>query len=214
MAVDPSNRALPMIETMAYPTAAGNMRRDRDCLQVGQPCVRLIQWPQASVTYPDTRPVTADWRGLDHSDRPTGGGILLHSPGSLVMAMVIPLSGKASFKAYLGMVQDWVMGVLASQGIPVERGGGDGGDIAYCTTYHTPYELRLNHEKVLALAVKKNRASCLIQGIIHTVSNEGFFDGWGSAMTKGLHESGVPSHTLNQAFYGDMPALLARVYTP
>ena len=213
MVVDPRHKGLVAIEGRVYPTAAGNMMRDRVCLQAGQPCVRFIEWPQASVTYPDARPLLGEWPGLDHSARPTGGGVLLHSPGSLVLSMVIPLVGKESFKRYLGLVQEWAMGVLAQVGVDVERGSASGVNMAYCTTYHNPYEIRFRDEKVMALAVKKDRSACLIQGIIHTVSNEGFFDGWGVAMTKGLGQSGIASSDLNRAFCAAMPPLLNQVYT-
>lgn len=201
-----------MADTTAYPTAKENMDADRSALSRGTPYVKLIVWPQPSVTYPHTRPPGPLPPGLDASSRPTGGGLLLHSPGSLVLTIVVPTHGVSlgrRCRPLLAWVQQWCGQVLASVGIATHAGTDQRGNVAYCGTYHNPYELIWQHEKVVALALKQERVATLIQGMIHIESNDPYFALYfpPDAMTKGLSLTGVAASTMTRAFVSHVDAL-------
>jgi len=200
----------------AFATAQQNMAADQDALLRGTPSVRLIVWPQPSITYPHTRPPRHLPMGLDASPRPTGGGVLLHSPGSLVLSLVVPTRGSPlghRCRPLLAWVQQWCGHVLESVGIVTHAGTDERVNVAYCGTYHNPYELLWQTEKSVALALKQERSATLIQGMIHVESNHPYFaDHFPSeAMTHGLSLTGVPAAAITGAFVHHVGTLIDAV---
>ncbi len=178
---------MTIITRIALPTAQENM--DHDAATAGQaspPTIRIYTWPAAGITYPERRPGPALTWNIDTGHRPTGGGILFHSPGSIVFSIVAPMDDVAlprPLKSKLATVGQWIREGLNSAGYPTSPDTECPQYLQnrlFCTSYHNPYELRFNGEKVAAMALRKSRSSILIQGIIHVVSNHPYFEHLGT----------------------------------
>jgi len=103
--------------------------------------------------------------------------------------------------------------VLDSVGIATHPGDQRPHNVTYCGTYHNPYELNWQGEKVVALALKHARHATLIQGIIHIESNHPYFAAWfpPEAMTQGLGCTGVDKALIREAFWRHLPEWVTSV---
>ncbi|NDC82604.1 lipoate--protein ligase family protein [bacterium] len=163
-----------------FNSAQDNMDYDRLLAQRAQRIARLYEWPRAGITYPEKRPGDSVGWDYDSADRPTGGGILFHSPGSIVFSIVTPsaLSNGVTIKSYLNQISTWITTALSASGYPTHLDSHypEVVDTSYCATYYNPFEIRFDGEKVAALALRKWKSCLLVQGIIHVVSNYPYFN--------------------------------------
>ncbi len=173
---------MTILSRIALPTAQANMDHDATIAsQVSSPTIRIYTWPTAGITYPQSRPGEVQTWAIDSGHRPTGGGILFHSPGSIVFSIVVPISDctlPRPIKSKLATVGSWLQESLNSAGFPTVPDTELPQHLQnrlFCASYHNPYELRSEGEKVAAMALRKSRSNVLIQGIIHVVSNHPYF---------------------------------------
>ncbi len=171
--------AIHFIQT-SFKTAQDNMAFDLKMAQTYSGLwIRLYRWQTPGITYPDGRANRADTWGIDHSARPSGGGVLFHTPNALVIGIAADLDDPnfpKPIKDKLKTVTRWIANGLQKMDIPVTSyctsdSTHSDQDTAYCNTYHNPYELQYESQKVTALAVRRWKNRFLIQGIIHTQSN-------------------------------------------
>jgi lipoate-protein ligase A len=192
--------------TTGFPTAHENMEFDRTLITSSNaPSIRLYEWQTAGITYPEGRPGDSELWDIDRGARPTGGGILFHSPGAIVFSVIFR-TNPDGLKARLGQVSQWLQLSLNNAGYDVQP---DTSPIdptqnrLFCKTYHNPYELCLNGEKVAAMALRRWKIGTLIQGIIHVTSNLPDFEQLGPEIRPFLSTglggtaSEIISHLLN-----------------
>jgi len=141
--------------------------------------VRVYEWNTPGITYSYKQTVPSSLTYIDHSQRITGGGIVFHSPGDIVFSIVSFLSdplfsGKLKDK-FAGLASHFkhVLGEMgfhafdSNQSLPF--------NFDYCQTYHNPYELSINNEKVVAFSLRKRKDRIIIQGIVHVSSGLKWF---------------------------------------
>lgn len=198
------------LDTAFFDTAAENMNYDSALFsrQVEGLCIRAYLWPKRGITYPRHREIPSDFLSLDHSVRPTGGGIVFHNPGDLLMTFCFPqpchLLGD-SLKAQLFFVQGLIRSAFASFGIVLSPGQ-DVSDrnIQFCLSYPSPFELYHENHKVMGIAVRRFQRKVMIQCVIHTQSHFDFFleytDRYSAFFSSGLsvsRQSHSPDFLLN-----------------
>jgi len=174
--------------TDVFETAKDNMDFDRGLVDSARDpqtldCVklRIYSWVKPGVTLSYRQILPKDLGHIDHATRPTGGGILFHSPHDLVFAFV----GNLSDPRFKGRLRDNMSfatvpiinalqanGITASQSIsatPVKE------NRDFCQTYENPYEIHVNGEKIAGITIRRFRTHFLIQGLIHVMSNFPWF---------------------------------------
>lgn len=135
-------------------------------------------------------PETIDW-----AIRPTGGGLVFHAPGDILVSCVIPASQFRSPGSLQNWIREWCVqlsGDLLACGIRVDNSldaprGSQTIDSRFCQTYPTPFEIVQNGSKVVAVAVRRGRHHVLVQSILHTTPAFPYFSevqNW--PMSKGL----------------------------
>ena len=79
------------IDNAQFKTAQENMDYDETLLELKERrgICRLYQWQnQPSITLPYNRTLPTELIDIDHAHRPTGGGIVFHSPGDLLFTII------------------------------------------------------------------------------------------------------------------------------
>jgi lipoate-protein ligase A len=171
------------LTTTGFESAADNMNFDRKLAAAPTvPIVRIYKWITPGITFPERRPGDSIHWNIDASDRPSGGGILFHSPGSIVFCIVAEMTDPAfpkPLKDKLKTVTHWLKSSLNKAGYSTQSyctaPQPDDQNMGFCNTYHNPYELHFEGHKVAAIALRKWKNRMVAQGIIHTVSNVPYF---------------------------------------
>ena len=174
--------------------------------------LRHYRWETPSITLPEKREIPAALRHYDVGIRPTGGGVLFHSPGDFLFSLIAP-NQDARFPKPLSQKMHGLSlamrNALASIGCDTHPDTDTGHPIerTYCNTYPNPFELRHNGDKVCAFALRRFRHCFLIQGLLHLRPNAPAFPALGDAYTpyfsKGLALSVTQEATLIHAFLAE-----------
>ncbi|MFC1770368.1 hypothetical protein ACFLZV_00635 [Candidatus Margulisiibacteriota bacterium] len=171
---------------------------------------RFYSWTQPSVTYCHKRGLPCDFTDIDHSSRLTGGGLVFHSPGDLVFSCTSRIEDDffpQKLKDKISVISRAVRNAFECFDIklaakPVNRLVDD---IGFCKTYHNPFELYDNNEKIVGLTLRKAKAAFLIQGIIHLQkSPEIFFrlpEKYHKYLSKGLTEDNLHIEALTEQIF-------------
>ncbi len=153
--------------TLSFPFARENMLYDEILLQRRERAFRFYKWGMRGITYPSGRPSDII---PNSSPRITGGGIVFHCPGDVVFGCVAPLDDPLfpkKLKDKMGFISDLIsknLDLSPSQSQHISQ------DLNFCTTYHNPYELYSNGQKICGISLRKKRDFFIIQGIIHLQS--------------------------------------------
>lgn len=137
--------------------------------------MRFYEWQHPGITITEKKHLPENLHHLDHFWRPTGGGIVFHSPGDCVFSMgllstLIPKN--MTSKELLSILSEWLGNVLESLHLKtVTRASETNRNLQFCNGYFNPYERYLKNIKCIALAMKKRKDMILIQGVIHITPN-------------------------------------------
>lgn len=158
-------------------TAAEQMAIDERLAAQAQRTVRLFRWRRPAVSLGRRQPVPS-WanesslaaHGIERVERPTGGGIALHG-SDLSFSVVAPMA-QVAIGALMDTAAARLTCGLRTCGIWVEwqreveprQSSGQAGRITYCLTEQSPYALMIGRRKVGGLALRRYRASWLVQG--------------------------------------------------
>ncbi len=192
--------------TNSEKTAQKNMDFDRSLLKkaIDSPTdthIRVYEWLTPGVTYPDRQILPPELAHIDHGHRPTGGGIVFHSPGDIVICIIIPkpkivsprlLHGIVSKVATLIQIAFQSCGLNVSQKTSDETENSASQNLAFCKTYFSPSELYFNGNKMCGLTLKRYKDHILIQGVIHLQDAKGWFKDISPEFTQYLHHAKLP----------------------
>ena len=155
-------------------TAAEQMAIDERLAAAAQPTFRLFRWSRPAVSL-GLKQAPPSWicasqlsaHGIDVVRRPTGGGAALHG-SDLSFSVVEPLSAGWRIGGLVETVAHRVSCGLRTLGMWVEwqREDESAGRIIYCLTEPSPYALMVGERKLGGMAIRRTRASWLIQGSI------------------------------------------------
>ena len=164
-----------MVSEISFPTAAENMAFDDSLLHASDRCFRLYDWQTPGLTYSYKQTLPEDLMAIDHAKRLTGGGIVFHSQGDLVFSCSAGLDDHLfpkSLRGKMGWFSDLFAAAFSDCGIALMPSAASGPqNLAFCNTYHNPFELYYENEKIVALTLRKQRYRFIIQGIIHLYDN-------------------------------------------
>ena len=122
---------------------------------------RCYPWKHPGITQSDKRPIPSSLLSVDHSYRKSGGGVVFHCPGDVVFSAGFYKSDPR-FPSVLKDAIQWVTTVIhralsECQIHMTQSPCKKTQDINFCATYHNPYEWCLNNEKIVGIALKKER---------------------------------------------------------
>jgi lipoate-protein ligase A len=149
------------------------MSHDREALlsPLSHPIFRAYIWQTPGITYPENKIQDPLFEGFDHAPRPSGGGIVFHSPNDLVFSCIGTLSDPhfpTKFKEKLSWMTQIFKDALTHFGIEVDKPTICTSNYhPFCSAYESPYELTINGNKILGLSAKKLKNQWIIQGILH-----------------------------------------------
>jgi lipoate-protein ligase A len=160
------------LSTVGFETAKENMAYDTQLLMHlpdDRPMVRVYLWQTPGITVSFKQTCPAHMAHIDHAIRPTGGGIVYHSPGDVVFALAshnhVP---KQKPTHILTMISSKINHALALANVSLDAGPLPGlKDPSFCQTYPTPFELSVNGKKICGLTIRQFKTNWLVQGIIH-----------------------------------------------
>ena len=174
-------------------TALEHMTRDTQLFERSHLCCEYYIWPQPSLTYSYAQSpadLPADETPRDSAQRYTGGGIVYHCPGDIVLCCILDYHTPGlprRLRDKITGVQTHIQTVLAYHNRHLlTKTPQTSRDITFCQTYHSPYELYYNQDKAVALSLRTDRKLIMIQGIIHCQSTQVFFP-LAPVATQGLH---------------------------
>lgn len=161
--------------TDSFQTAQENMDFDQNLLDLcqtsGHRYVRLYTWKNAGVTYSSKHTFPEELKQGDHSERLTGGGIVFHQPGDVLITLVTTLDDPlfpGKFKDKLYFFPQMFRQVLKDAGVELEPVKVCKPQMhAYCAHYDSPYELTYKGKKILGLSVRKWKHHWMVQGVFH-----------------------------------------------
>lgn len=164
----------------SFKSASENMRFDETLLAKKERCIRIYEWQTPGITYPEKRPLPEDLHHLDHSTRITGGGIVFHSPGDVVITVMAQLDDPdfpSKLKEKLYRITEWIQTSLKTCEVYAELKETQGVEknLQFCQSYFSPYELYTEDVKVCGLTLKKYREYFILQGILHLANSEDYF---------------------------------------
>lgn len=138
--------------------------------------VRVYEWQQPGVTYPEHRSLPVELHHLDHSPRVSGGGIVFHGKGDVVFSIISRLDDDLfpkKFKDKIDWISTFFRQCLIDSGFQVMRSHDEDRpqDINYCVTYSNPYEWIYRGNKVMGLAQRRYKNVFCSQGVIYCQSN-------------------------------------------
>ncbi|MFT5171261.1 MAG: lipoate-protein ligase A, partial [Candidatus Marinamargulisbacteria bacterium] len=157
-----------------FGSAAENMAFDEallDSRALFDRVIRAYIWQRPGVTYSYNKPAPDPIAELDRSSRPTGGGLVFHSPGDIVFSIVVPVDDlvidgplkekmvrlSMASRLALGQVGISVDGKVVAKRAP---------NITFCNAYPNPFELYVGGEKVVAMTLRRIKTRVLVQGIV------------------------------------------------
>lgn len=161
------------LDITRYPRAALNMAADLSMLETlpeHHRAFRLYIWPTASLTYGYNQKLPDRLAHLESAKRPTGGGIVFHSPGDMVLSIAYFKDDPAFPKkaSDLGFLSHYLSEVFKKASIPFNDNTNKGPkDTLFCATYENPYERYYNNQKIIGISTRRFRKKVLIQCIIH-----------------------------------------------
>ncbi|MDA0944680.1 MAG: hypothetical protein O3A77_01305 [bacterium] len=190
-----------------FQSAAQHMAYDTQQLD-RQPdwLAEYYRWPTPSVTYTYKQTLPPELAVIDHAQRYTGGGMVFHCPGDIVVCCVAVLDHPdlpKKLKDKVAVTQRHIQAALARCGVTTQLNPDAGPrDLMFCQAYHSPYELYYHGQKIVALSLRCTRTHCLIQGIIHLQPTRRWF-----SLSKGYESVAV--HRVPDV---DVNALLAQLH--
>ena len=171
--------------TDTFATAQENMDFDRHLLQTitqGDTHIRVYEWQTPGITYPERQTPPQSLQSINHGNRPTGGGIVFHCPGDIVLCIILPKPGRYSPKILhdtVSQVATLIQNAFQTLGLNVIQHSPPPEDatpnLAFCKTYFSPNELYYNGSKICGLTLKRYQKNLMIQGIIHLQNAKGWF---------------------------------------
>ena len=153
-------------------TAAEQMAIDERLAAQAQRTVRLFRWRRPAVSL-GRRQSVPSWvkesslaaHGIELVERPTGGGIALHG-SDLSFSVVAPFSPGGGIDALMEMIASLLGRALRTMGVWMEWSAeaDSATRMTYCLTERSPYALMVGTRKLGGMAIRRTRASWLIQG--------------------------------------------------
>ena len=194
------------IDYSQFSTADQNMTYDHqqlDGIQTASDVIfRIYQWGQtAGITLPKNRTLPHLLNTCDWANRPTGGGIVFHSPGDVLFTLIAHLNHPLlplTFKKKLEWISNEVRQCL-SQLIPIDTMPPkfESSEMTYCNSYPNPYELYHHSHKIVGMAQRRLRHAFILQGVIHIYANHSYFDPFFSPyLTDGLQGKICPKEVI------------------
>lgn len=169
--------------TDSFQTARENMAYDESLLANLEPSQRLYRvykWQHPGITYSYKQPLPAALMSFDSAKRFTGGGIVFHCPGDIVLTAIGWLDDplfKGKLKDKVLTIQQAIKQALHTIGVEAtSKQPSTTPNLDYCQTYDSPYELVINNEKHVALTLRRNRSAFMIQAIIHLTATQTAFE--------------------------------------
>ena len=199
------------LSQLVFKTAKENMVEDEKAFlsqnRAQIPYLRVYQWGQAGITYPEKRPLPITDETIDHAPRPTGGGAVFHNPGDVLLTLCIPIAkarALGGLKPTLHWVSEHHKKALAKHLQFDDKTCTKTTDILYCNAYHNPYEGLISGEKVMAIAARFYKSHLALQCVFHLQDHNDHFpahEAWSKYYSKGpqqpVDSEGV-KHTLEQ----------------
>ena len=184
------------ISTAQFKSAKQNMEFDKALAQspsTNKKIFRIYTWEQPGITLSYKQTIPDDLKSIDHATRVTGGGLVFHSAGDIVLSFIANNSDltKGKLKEKMRLLTECTKNAFNSLNIELTHSE-DAKSInrEFCTAYPNPFELYLHNEKVLALTLRKYKHKFIIQGIVHLKANSTDFKSieanYASYFTKGL----------------------------
>lgn len=160
--------------TECFATAVENMAFDAQiaerCQQDQNRYFRLYLWQTPGITYAAQHGLPSEAQHWDHAARLTGGGIVFHQPGDVLLTCVTNLDDPlfaGKFKDKLFFFPQLIHAVFQDLGImldPVKQCKTT--MHKYCAQYDSPYELTYQGKKILGVSVRKWKTVWMVQVII------------------------------------------------
>lgn len=168
-------------------TAKANMDFDRGLISkvIENPqnrWFRAYEWLNPGLTYPENRPIPEELKEFDQSTRSTGGGLVFHSPGDIVLSMITPIDDpifeNKKLRDKLCILTNAIKNAFQCLGYKVSSGQQtqeNNKNLNFCQTYYNPHELYINQQKLCGLTLKKQKQTLIIQGVIHLTQHDNAF---------------------------------------
>ena len=164
-------------------------RKMAETLPEGERHFCLYEWGDRGVTYGFKQDLPGDLGEgsalcIDGGRRATGGGIVFHNPGDLVIACAAPLHDgnfPNPLHQKMATIRDLFQRTFQVLNIdlnprPCSKDDSDPNWKQFCASYPNPYELFYQDSKILALTLRRFKTSILIQGILHLHDNHRTFN--------------------------------------
>lgn len=165
------------VDETVFASAQENMDYDltliAQCEAVKCPRIfRVYSWPNAGITLARRQAVPRQLTHIDTGFRPTGGGIVFHSPGDIVFSLTTLLDDPVypkPLKEKIGFITLKISKALMGVGIEtqVQSHQASEENLDFCKTYFSPHELYHNGQKICGLTFKRYKQKGLLQGVLH-----------------------------------------------
>lgn len=161
------------ILTNSFESAQENMQFDQQLVTNNQPLtsivIRIYTWQIPSITQAYNKAIPSDLKHINHSSRISGGGLVFHTPGDILVTTLLPLKSKPKQLSTLLKLFKTSLEKTLSPHIhltpPPQKKSSQ--NIAICQNYHSPYELYKHNKKYAAIAARRFANILFIQSIIH-----------------------------------------------
>lgn len=174
--------------TKTYSLAQENMDADielkESCSKIKR-LVRCYKWENPSITYGYKQKVPTALTHIDGGRRATGGGIVFHNPGDIVIACAAPINDPlftGKLREKMTIISVLLKNTFKTLGIslnprpkPKHIKLEDFEEKAFCNTYINPFEWYYNNEKIIAITCRSYRNVILVQCILHLYDNNKTF---------------------------------------
>lgn len=178
------------IDTTSFDLAQQNMDYDERLLtQVSESVstYRMYQWKNCGITISKNKHDLLNTLTCDKGVRLTGGGAVFHSPGDIVFSLASHKNNpqfSGSFKQKLNNITTWIESGLKEIGVILEPSPKKTNtNIAFCTQYPSEFERFYQHQKTLAVAMRRFKDKWMVQGVIHTITAPE----WNTLLPKEMH---------------------------
>tara|TARA_A100001015_G_C14746398_1_gene615771 strand:+ start:102 stop:749 length:648 start_codon:yes stop_codon:yes gene_type:complete len=176
-----------MIDKKSFNSAKKNMAYDETLIkQLHSRKIkhfyRFYQWKNRGLTQAKNKTIPPEFLTIDNAYRITGGGLVFHCPEDIVFSIgnaihhtILP----KSIKKRCEWISKFLCECLIQLNLPVKSIGNilfNNQDINFCSSYHNPYEITLETNKVIAISVKKTKDWIVFQGVIHMSSTHEYFN--------------------------------------
>jgi lipoate-protein ligase A len=169
-----------MIYKESFETAKENMAFDEALLkqfsktQNKDHYFRHYTWKNPGITYSYKQSLPNDLIDVDHAKRITGGGIVFHAPGDKLMTLIGYLNDPL-FPKGLKEKMKILLNCFDQQKFHPDEAGPSNKIHNFCSHYHNPYELKVEHNKVFAQTIRKYKNIFIIQAIHHRTDGTQYF---------------------------------------